>query len=86
MKNLRASARQDTKMIFLELVVPYACHTDGRFAEVPGADLPAAPYPLLANLGPASGFLTYQDMQVRCFYTTTSNLSALQIYLWNLAR
>jgi len=44
--------------------VPYAGYSDNLFSDIPGADVPSAPYPLLANLGPASNGAVLIDLQV----------------------
>jgi hypothetical protein len=64
LKHLRASAQSDTKLILNEFLVPYAADINNLFSDIPGADVPSAPYPLLANLGPVSNSTVLTDLQV----------------------
>lgn len=69
LKQLRDSAAPDTKLVCLELIVPYACHdTD----EDGGNDITAlantkAQKPLLANWGAVNDSIYHADIAVCCF-------------------
>lgn len=64
LKHLRASAQSYTKLFLNEFLVPYAASSGNLFSEIPGADVPPAPYPLLGNLGPVSNPTVRNDLQV----------------------
>jgi hypothetical protein len=70
LKHLRASAQSDTTLILNDFLVPYAAYSNDLFSDIPGADVPSAPYPLLANLGPVSNSTVMTDLQV---YTASLN-------------
>lgn len=61
---LRASAQSFTQLVLYDFVVPYATQTNSIFSEIPGSELPAAPYPLLPNLGVVSNQTVMADLQV----------------------
>jgi len=61
---LRASAAPYTKLLLLEMVVPYATKSTGEFAHIPGGEIPDAPAPLLPNLGFVAGPIYMVDMQM----------------------
>lgn len=65
LKRLRSAAQTSTKLIILDSIVPYCTPTHGLFSDIPGAEVGAAPEPLLPNLGYAKGFVYVTDMQVR---------------------
>jgi len=44
--------------------MPYAAYSNNLFSDIPGADVPRAPYPLLANLGTVSNRAVMTDLQV----------------------
>jgi hypothetical protein len=50
-------------------LVPYASSSNNIFSEIPGSELPVAPYPLLPNSGTISDQTMMADMQVfvACF-------------------
>jgi hypothetical protein len=64
LNQLRASAQLSTKLILCDFLVPYASLTNDLFSEIPGAKVPAAPYPLLPNLGTISNHTMMVDLQV----------------------
>jgi hypothetical protein len=64
LKHLRASALPSTKLIVHDFLVPYAASTEGLFSEIPGSQVPDAPYPLLPNLGTVSNQTVMLDLQV----------------------
>ncbi|KAK1230372.1 hypothetical protein PQX77_006543 [Marasmius sp. AFHP31] len=67
---LREAAREDTKLILLEIIMPYACRTSNADTEtslgsetvIPGASAGEAPVPLLANFGGVNEFAYLMDM------------------------
>ncbi|KIM80118.1 hypothetical protein PILCRDRAFT_535803 [Piloderma croceum F 1598] len=64
LKHLRASALPSTKLILYDYLVPYAASTGGLFSEIPGSQVPVAPYPLLPNLGSVSNQIVLVDLQM----------------------
>jgi hypothetical protein len=64
LKQLRVSAQSSTKLILCDFLVPYATFSNGLFSEIPGADVPLTPFPLLANLGTVSNQAVMLDLQV----------------------
>jgi hypothetical protein len=63
LKALRPSATQNTKLILLENIVPYA--VDGLEKNIPGEKVPIPPAPLLPNLGVVNLACYIADMHVR---------------------
>jgi hypothetical protein len=66
LKHLRAAAQSSTKLILHDFLVSYAASTGGLFSEIPGSQVPVAPYPLLPNLGTVSNQTLMVDLQVLC--------------------
>jgi hypothetical protein len=64
LQQLRVSAQPSTKLIFCDFLVPYAAYSNDLFSDIPGANVPTAPYPLLANLGTVSNQAVQLDLQV----------------------
>jgi hypothetical protein len=64
LKLLRASAQPSTKLLLCDVLVPYAAPSNNQFSDIPGSEVPAVPYPLLANLGTASNMAVMLDLQV----------------------
>jgi hypothetical protein len=64
LKHLHASAQSDTKLILNDFLVPYVAYSNNHFLDIPGADVPPAPYPLLANLGTVSNIAIMAVFQV----------------------
>ena len=70
---LREAAREDTRLIIADFVLPHACaddfanltEADGRMMDVEGAESMLACPPLLANLGKGSAQAYWMDMTVR---------------------
>jgi hypothetical protein len=50
LKHLRAGAGPKTQLIIVEQVVSYVCD-EPKAHEIPGAELPISPQPLLRNMG-----------------------------------
>ncbi|KAJ8079950.1 hypothetical protein PM082_016775 [Marasmius tenuissimus] len=67
---LREAAREDTKLILLEIIMPYACRTSNADTGasldpgtvIPGASAGEAPVPLLANFGAVNEFAYLMDI------------------------
>ncbi|KAF9261584.1 S-adenosyl-L-methionine-dependent methyltransferase [Marasmius fiardii PR-910] len=63
---LREAAREDTKLLILEIIMPYACRKGlddiSKNTEIPGATAEAAPIPLLPNFGAVNEFAHVLDM------------------------
>ncbi|ESK86937.1 hypothetical protein Moror_3379 [Moniliophthora roreri MCA 2997] len=66
LSRLRDAARPDTKLLVLEIIMPYVCHQDtqGKKSVIPGATPREAPKPLLANFGSVNEFAYVLDMLV----------------------
>ncbi|KAL0564998.1 hypothetical protein V5O48_017036, partial [Marasmius crinis-equi] len=63
--HLRRAARNNTKLLLLEIIMPYACRIPKDHAsksEIPGAVPEEAPAPLLANFGVVNEFAHLMDM------------------------
>lgn len=65
LKQLRISAEPSTKLVIMDQIVPYACSSGDTFADIPGAEVPLPPSPLLANLGVAKIQTPFMDLNVR---------------------
>jgi hypothetical protein len=76
LQQLRVSAQSSTKLILCDFLVPYAAYSNDLFSDIPGANVPAAPYPLLANLGTVSNQAVQLDLQVFSTSLKISNLVA----------
>jgi hypothetical protein len=50
LKNLRAAAGPKTQLVVVEMMISFACDEPAAH-EIPGAELPVPPHPLLRNLG-----------------------------------
>jgi hypothetical protein len=68
LRHLRNAATPATKLVVVDHLLPYACHDTTR---IPGALMPTAPYPLLANMGQASARAYITDIQVLVLPVTT---------------
>jgi hypothetical protein len=64
LKHLRAAAGPKTQLVIVGLVMTSVCDEPATHG-IPGAQLPAAPDPLLRNLGHASSHAYLLDNQLR---------------------
>lgn len=64
LRNLRNAAAPDTRLPIVDNLLSYACDDDS-LKDIPGADRPVPPKPLLPNMGYAAATSYYTDMQVR---------------------
>lgn len=64
LKHLRAGAGPTTRLIIVDLVITSVCDEPATH-EIPGAQLPVPPFPLLRNLGYACSHSYLLDSQVR---------------------
>ncbi|KAJ7071603.1 O-methyltransferase [Mycena amicta] len=65
LQNLRQAALPETKLITVDVLIPYTCADSAcDESKIPGASRPAAPEPLLANGGAASSLKYLLDMQM----------------------
>ena len=64
MKHLRAAAGPKTQLVLIEQVFPTVCDEPAAH-EIPGAELPAPPEPLLRNMGRAGSIVYLVDLLVR---------------------
>ncbi|TFK38801.1 O-methyltransferase [Crucibulum laeve] len=66
LQHLRDAATPETKLIVVDVIVPYTCRasiTD----QIPGAAVPSVPEPLLPNLGAANNTSYWWDLQMYVF-------------------
>lgn len=63
---LRPAAQSHCKLLVVDFLVPYATSKE-EFKDIPGAQTPDVPYPLLSNLGMASNGVVSLDMLVLIF-------------------
>jgi hypothetical protein len=63
LKNLRAAAGPKTQLIIIEQVISHVCD-EPVAQEIPGAELPVPPQPLLRNLGRAASGAYFTDVMV----------------------
>ena len=64
LKHLRAAAGPKTQLIIVDQVLSYVCD-EPTAHEIPGAELPIPPQPLLPNLGRAASGVYLYDLMVR---------------------
>ncbi|OCH84738.1 O-methyltransferase [Obba rivulosa] len=64
LQRLRPAATSTTKLILIEHIVRYSCRSEGQFKDIPGADEPEAPEPLLPNYGISGGREYVVDLQM----------------------
>ncbi|KAG5641790.1 hypothetical protein DXG03_004194, partial [Asterophora parasitica] len=69
---LRTIARPDTKLILIEIIIPFACHDPGADdgQGIPGSVPREAPAPLLANYGAVSELSYFLDMDMFVIYNS----------------
>ena len=68
LKHLRDAATPSTKLLIIEVILPYACHqTEESADDITGAVSVKAPNPLLANWGTVNDFTYSIDILVRPF-------------------
>lgn len=90
---LRKTAKQDTKLVLIDTVIPFACRYSKAEAEnaIPGAVPAEAPEPLLANYGGANEIGYIGDMTMLTVFNslerTVKHISALlESTGWRLTR
>ena len=64
LKHLRAAAGPKTQLVVVEMVISFACDEPAAY-EIPGAELPVPPYPLLWNMGCGALTAYNTDLLVR---------------------
>ena len=64
LKQLRAAAGPKTQLVVVEQVMAHVCDEPAT-REIPGAELPLPPQPLLRNLGRATSGAYFTDVMVR---------------------
>lgn len=64
LKHLRAAAGPKTQLVVVELMISFVCD-EPAVHEVPGAELPVPPNPLLGNMGCAAQNAYTTDLLVR---------------------
>ncbi|KAJ6568854.1 O-methyltransferase [Mycena capillaripes] len=64
LRHLREAAAPDTKLVTVDIILPYTCSDACVTTRIPGAARPPAPEPLLPNLGAASNMKYWLDFQM----------------------
>lgn len=64
LKHLRAAAGAKTQLVIIEMMISFVCDEPAAH-EVPGAELPVPPFPLLRNMGCAAQTAYVTDLMVR---------------------
>jgi O-methyltransferase domain len=64
LKHLRAASGPKTQLLIVEQVMSFACDEPAAH-EIPGAELPVPPQPLLRNMGRAASDVYASDLMVR---------------------
>jgi len=68
LKHLRDAATPSTKLLVVDVILPYACHeTEEETDSITGAVSVKAPKPLLANWGAVNDISYSVDISVRRF-------------------
>jgi hypothetical protein len=74
LKHLRAAAGPKTQLVVVEMMISFVCD-EPAVHEVPGAELPVPPQPLLRNMGCAAQTAYITDLQVRGQMTMTMTMT-----------
>ncbi|KAJ7752262.1 O-methyltransferase [Mycena olivaceomarginata] len=61
LKHLRDAATPQTRLITVDIILPYTCHDTTSTRQIAGAGFPPAPAPLLPNMGAASNMNILAD-------------------------
>ncbi|KAJ7611513.1 O-methyltransferase [Mycena polygramma] len=64
LKHLHEAAAPETKLVTVDIILPYTCSDACVTNRIPGAVRPPAPAPLLPNLGAASNMKYWLDFQM----------------------
>ncbi|KAJ7890328.1 O-methyltransferase [Mycena leptocephala] len=64
LQHLREAATPETKLVTVDIILPYTCPDTGVTTRIPGAAHPPPPAPLLPNLGAASNMKYWLDLQM----------------------
>ncbi|KAJ7473961.1 O-methyltransferase [Mycena latifolia] len=67
LRNLREAATNETKLVTVDIIMPYTCRDTSITDTIPGAARPQAPAPLLPNMGAASNMKYWLDFQASMF-------------------
>jgi hypothetical protein len=67
LKNLRAAAGPKTQLVIVEQAMSHVCEEPILY-EIPGAELPAPPQPLLRNMGRATSGTYFTDVMMMGFF------------------
>lgn len=59
LKRLRDAASPESKLVLVEAILQHTCPSPEEYADIPGAVVPPAPAPLLANYGIAKELTDY---------------------------
>jgi hypothetical protein len=68
LKHLRAAAGPKTQLVIVEQVFSAACD-EPAVHDIPGAELPVPPKPLLRNMGRAASVVYFADIMVSSRYS-----------------
>ncbi|KAK7065068.1 O-methyltransferase [Favolaschia claudopus] len=64
LRHLRDAATSDTKLVVVDIILPYTCNDPEITNRIPGAERPLPPAPLLRNMGAASNMMYWLDFQM----------------------
>ncbi|KAF8185273.1 O-methyltransferase [Mycena galopus ATCC 62051] len=64
LRHLREAATPETKLVTVDIILPYTCSDATVTTYIPGAARPPAPAPLLSNMGAASNMKYWLDFQM----------------------
>ncbi|KAJ6505395.1 O-methyltransferase [Mycena sanguinolenta] len=64
LRHLREAAKPETKLVTVDIILPYTCSDASVTNHIPGAGRPRAPAPLLANMGAVSNMKYWLDFQM----------------------
>ncbi|KAJ7447576.1 O-methyltransferase [Mycena galericulata] len=64
LRHLREAATPETKLLTVDIILPYTCPDASITEPIPGAARPPAPAPLLPNMGAASNMKYWLDFQM----------------------
>ncbi|KAF7367843.1 O-methyltransferase [Mycena sanguinolenta] len=64
LRHLRDAATPETKLVTVDIILPYTCSDTSVTNRIPGAGRPPAPAPLLANMGAVNNMKYWLDFQM----------------------
>lgn len=77
LRHLRNAASPDTKLVVIDSIVPYTCHSAAALEVIEGARMPDIPKELLPSLGKANNHVFQLDMMVSGNYGSHDSWSSV---------